>query len=264
MAGLENKAEIAPPVAVASEHQQVNAARTGSPGGVLVIDFQRVVVLLGRFPGLAGLDLRVSQGEIVVVRGANGAGKTTLLKAVSGLVTVAEGSAAVLGVDLRRDRRTVRRSVGLLGHQGFLYDDLTVAENIAFAVRAGGGNPERIEPAMARVGLAGRLRDLRVGACSAGQRRRTSLASLIARNPTLWLLDEPHAGLDAEARDLLDTLVREAAAGGTTVLVASHDETRAEALATRIVTVGGGHVTNDRPVTHPAVTHQPHPGDHAP
>ena len=256
MAGLENKAEIAPLVAAASESQPVNATRSGSPGRRPVIDLERVVVLLGRFPALAGLDLRVGQGEIVVVRGANGAGKTTLLKAVSGLVTVAEGSAVVLGVDLLRDRRTVRRAVGLLGHQGFLYDDLTVAENIAFAVRAGGADPARIEPAMERVGLAGRLRDLRVGACSAGQRRRTSLASLVARNPALWLLDEPHAGLDPAARDLLDTLVREAAAGGTTVLVASHDEARTEALATRVVTVGGGHVTDDRSSSHQ--THRHH------
>ena len=259
MAGLENHAGNALPVTLSSESQQVNAARGAQPGAVPVIDFRQVVVLLGRFPALAGLDLRVDQGEIVVVRGANGAGKTTLLKAVSGLVTIAEGSATVLGVDLRRDRRTVRRSVGLLGHQGFLYDDLTVAENIAFAVRAGGGDPTRIDPAMKRVGLDGRLRNLRVGACSAGQRRRTSLASLVARNPAFWLLDEPHAGLDPEARDLLDHLVREAAAGGTTVLVASHDEARAEALATRIVTVGGGHVTDDR-----AVTNRPPAAHHAP
>ena len=259
MAGLENMVHSSPAVAVAAENRRLNVAGNESLAQVPVIDFQRVIVLLGRFPALAGLDLQVSQGEIVVIRGANGAGKTTLLKAVSGLVTVAEGSAAVLGVDLRRDRRTVRRSVGLLGHQGFLYDDLTVAENIAFAVRAGGGDSDRIGPAMERVGLVGRLRDLRVGACSAGQRRRTSLASLVSRNPALWLLDEPHAGLDADARDLLDTLVREAAAGGTTVLVASHDEARAEALATRVVTVGGGHVTDDR-----AVTHRPHPAHHAP
>ncbi len=259
MAGLENMVETSPPIADASPNRRENPVDGRSPAPVPVIDFQRVVVLLGRFPALAGLDLKVGQGEIVVIRGANGAGKTTLLKAVSGLVSVAEGSAVVLGVDLRRDRRTVRRSVGLLGHQGFLYDDLTVAENIGFAVRAGRADPDRIDPAIERVGLGGRLRDLRVGACSAGQRRRTSLASLIARNPALWLLDEPHAGLDPEARDLLDTLVREAAAGGTTVLVASHDEARAEELATRVVTVGGGHVTDDR-----AVTHRPRAAHHAP
>ncbi len=216
-----------------------------------VIELQEVVVLLGRFPALAGLSLRVEAGEIVVVRGPNGAGKTTLLKTLAGLAPIAHGTARVLGVDIRGDRRTARRSVGLLGHQGFLYDDLTVAENIAFGVRAAGGDPNRIGPAMDRVGLVERIRGLRVGTCSAGQRRRTSLAVLVARNPALWLLDEPHAGLDPEARDLLDALVHEAAAGGTTVLVASHDEARAEALATRIVTVAGGHVTEDRTVRVP-------------
>ena len=253
MTRLENLGERAP---VPSPTGRSQAARTGENGSP-VIELRGVVVLLGRFPALAGLDLRVDQGEILIVRGSNGAGKTTLLKAVSGLVSVADGSATVLGVDLRRDRRTVRRSVGLLGHQGFLYDDLTVAENVAFAVRAGGGDRHRVSPAMDRVGLSNRLRTLRVGACSAGQRRRTSLAALIARNPSLWLLDEPHAGLDPEARDLLDDLVREAAGGGTTVLVASHDEARAEALGTRIVTVGGGHVTNDRPAGRGAVTDAP-------
>ncbi len=211
-----------------------------------VVDLSDIVVLLGRFPALAGLTLGVGPGEVVVVRGPNGAGKTTLLKALAGLAPITQGTAHVLGVDLRRDRRTARRSVGLLGHQGFLYDDLTVSENVAFGVRAAGGDPARILPAMDRVGLVDRIRGLRVGTCSAGQRRRTSLAVLVARNPALWLLDEPHAGLDPEARDLLDALVREAAAGGTTVLVASHDEARAEALATRVVTVAGGHVTEDR------------------
>ncbi len=77
---------------------------------------------------------------------------------------------------------------------------------------------------------------------SAGQRRRTSLACLLARRPELWLLDEPHAGLDAEARDLLDGLVRQAVDQGATVVLSSHELDRAEALADRVVVVDGGHV----------------------
>lgn len=232
------RADLKNPMPAIAHHQPELAAP--------VVELRGVVALLGRFPALAGLDLTVRQSEIVVIKGPNGAGKTTLLKVLAGLVTVTEGSATVLGVDLRRDRRTARRAVGLLGHQGFLYDDLTVAENVTFAVEAARGDGNRIEPAMTRLGLDGRLRDLRVGACSAGQRRRTSLAALVARNPALWLLDEPHAGLDAAARDLLDSLVVEAASRGTTVLLASHDEARAESLATRVVMVDGGHITDDR------------------
>src|SRR6266480_6353321 len=103
-----------------------------------VVHLRGAVSLLGRFPALAGVDLDVAAGEIVLIRAPNGAGKTTLLRACAGLVPVVEGEAVVLGCDLRVDRRAVRRRVGLLGHAGFLYDDLTVAENVRFAVRAAG------------------------------------------------------------------------------------------------------------------------------
>ena len=212
-----------------------------------MIELRDVIVLLGRFPALSGLSLRVNAGELVVVRGPNGAGKTTLLRTVGGLLPVTSGHASVLGLDLDlgNERRAIRRRVGLLGHANFLYDDLTVADNVRFAVAAGRGTPSSVEPALKRLGLDGRLRDLRVSACSAGQRRRTALAPLIAREPRLWLLDEPHAGLDAQSRDLLDDVVREAVANGSTVLLASHDSERTQALATRTVTVAGGHVTAD-------------------
>jgi ABC-type multidrug transport system ATPase subunit len=153
-----------------------------------------------------------------------------------------DGEAEVLGHDLRRDRRSVRRDVGLLGHHTFLYDDLTVADNVRFAVRAAGADLATVEPALERLGLDGRLRHLAVGRLSAGQRRRTSIAALVARRPELWLLDEPHAGLDADARDLVDALAREAVAEGATVVLASHELDRGLALATRVVTVAGGQV----------------------
>ena len=204
-----------------------------------------VVAMLGTFPALSGLDLVCHGGEIVLVRGPNGAGKTTLLKVCAGLLSIQSGTAAVLGLDVRADRRKVRRRVGLLGHAGFLYDDLSVEDNVRFAVRAHGGDPADVPTVLARLGLDGRLARLSVASCSAGQRRRTSLALVLARRPRLWLLDEPHANLDRATRDLLDDIVREAAAGGATVLVASHDDDRAGALASRFVTVAGGHLVDD-------------------
>ena len=213
------------------------------------LDLRHVVVMLGSFPALSGLDLECRPGEIVLVRGPNGAGKTTLLKVCAGLLAVRSGTAMVLGLDLRDRRRDVRRRVGLLGHVGFLYDDLTVEDNVRFAVRANGGDPSDVGPVLARLGLDGRLARLPVAACSAGQRRRTSLALVVARRPKLWLLDEPHANLDRETRDLLDSIVRDAASSGATVLIASHDDDRAGALATRFVTVAGGHVVDDLAAT---------------
>ena len=208
----------------------------------LEVHLRSAASLLVRFPALAGVDLDVARGELVLLRGANGAGKTTLLRACAGLVPFSTGTAEVLGHDLRRDRRSVRRRVGLLGHATFLYDDLTVEDNLRFAARAAGATAGAAEDAMSRLGLGGRLRVVPAAKLSAGQRRRVALAAVVARRPELWLLDEPHAGLDAAGRDLLDGLVTEAAAAGATVLLASHELDRAGALATRTVTMAGGQV----------------------
>jgi len=208
----------------------------------LAVRFRSAVSLLGRFPALAGVDLDVAPGEVILVRGPNGAGKTTLLRACAGLVGISSGEAEVLGHDVRADRQAVRRKVGLLGHAAFLYDDLTVADNLRFAARASGSSKAAADAASARLGLDGRLRDLPAGKLSAGQRRRVALAAVVARQPQLWLLDEPHAGLDAAGRNLVDELVREAAAGGATVLLASHELERATALATRSVLIAGGQI----------------------
>ena len=204
------------------------------------VRLRSAVCLLGRFPALAGIDLDVHRGEVVAVEGPNGAGKTTLLRALAGLVRVVGGEAEVLGVDLRRARRDVRRKVALLSPAGGLYDDLTVADNLRFWARAAGRPEVAAHEAMARLGLDGRLADVAVGRLSTGQRRRAALAVLVARDSALWLLDEPHAGLDADGRDVVDGLVAGAARRGATVVLVSHELDRAAALATRRVRVVGG------------------------
>ena len=209
-----------------------------------VVHLRAAVSLLGRFPALAGVDLEVQRGSIVLVHGPNGAGKTTLLRTCAGLVPVVSGDAVVLGHDLRNpaDRRAVRRRVGLLGHSTALYDDLTVADNVRFWARACGATVDDAAAAMQALGVAGRLADVPVAKLSAGQRRRASIAAMIARRPELWLLDEPHAGLDRASRDVLDGLVRAAATAGATVVIASHEVDRTHALATDVVQLAGGAV----------------------
>ena len=211
-----------------------------------VVHLRDAVCLLNRFPALAGVDLDVAAGEVLLVTGPNGAGKTTLLRALAGLAPITSGQAVVLGHDLRRDRRAVRREVGLLGHGAALYDDLTVAENVRFWTRASGAADA--DDAMARAGVDGRVRDVVGARLSAGQRRRTALAILFARRAPLWLLDEPHAGLDAGGREVLDTEVGHAVANGATVIIASHELERAGALASRTVTVTGGHIRHAEPI----------------
>ena len=217
------------------------------------VSFEAAVVLLDRFPALAGVDLDVVPGEVVLLRGPNGAGKTTLLRACAGLARVVRGRALVLGEDVAAHPRAVRRRVGLLGHADALYADLTVADNVRFWARAAGATDADANAAMARCELDGRIAAVPAARLSAGQRRRTALAALLARRPELWLLDEPHAGLDRAGRDLLDGLVLEATAAGATVLFASHELDRAEGIASRIVTIAGGVVRSDRKVTTPPV-----------
>jgi heme ABC exporter ATP-binding subunit CcmA len=202
-----------------------------------VVQLVDVVAVLDRFPALAGATLTVDRGEIVLLQGPNGAGKTTLLRLCAGLLPPERGTAMVLGLDLAEQRHAVRSRVGLLGHSNGLYTDLTVNENVAFWGATVGATA-----AADRMGLGGRLGDVAVLELSAGQRRRCALACLIARRAELWLLDEPHAGLDAAGRDELDAVLRAATEAGATMIVASHELDRAGALATRVVEVVGGQI----------------------
>jgi heme ABC exporter ATP-binding subunit CcmA len=217
-----------------------------------VIHLRSAVALLGSFPALAGVDLDVAAGEVVVLRGANGAGKSTLLRVCAGLVPVVEGDAEVLGVDLVEHPRDVRTLVGMLGHGAGLYDELTVTENVRFWSRARRVDHARARAALERFGLSGRLADVPAARLSAGQRRRVALACLAAQDASLWLLDEPHAALDPEARHLVDELVAEASAAGTAVLLATHEVDQVWSLQSRVVTVAGGVVVDDRPAAGPA------------
>lgn len=200
------------------------------------------VAVLGQFPVLAGANLTVERGEIVLLQGPNGAGKTSLLRLFAGLLPLERGEGNVLGCDLRTNREAIRRRVGLLGHANGLYADLNVTENVRFWGATVGATSAEVDAAMQRMGLAQRLAKVPVSKLSAGQKRRTALACLVARRAELWLLDEPHAGLDAAGRDDLDATLREATLAGATIIVASHELDRAGALATRMVEVVGGQI----------------------
>jgi heme ABC exporter ATP-binding subunit CcmA len=198
------------------------------------------------YPALAGVTLNVERNEIVLLQGPNGAGKSTLLRACAGLMPVIRGTANVLGFDLTVDRESVRERVGLLGHQNGLFGELTIAENVSFWSTVVGASLQERTSAMERMAIDGKLASRRVSELSAGQKRRCALACLVVRRAELWLLDEPHAGLDAKGRDEIDRIVKEAAASGATVVVASHEIERAQQLATRTVSLVAGQVRDSQ------------------
>ena len=188
----------------------------------LVVRLRSAVCLLGRFPALAGVDLDVATGEVVLLSGGNGAGKTTLLRVLAGLVPLHDGEAEVLGVDLTRDRRSHRPRLSFVGQEAFAYDDLSVRENVRFAARISGRTDADADAVIDELELAG-LADVRHGRLSTGQRRRLGLAAGLVRRPELLLLDEPHAGLDAPGRAFLDGVLGSAGREGTSVVIASHE-----------------------------------------
>jgi heme ABC exporter ATP-binding subunit CcmA len=207
-----------------------------------VVNFVNAVAVYNGYPALAGVTLSVLPNEIVLLQGPNGAGKSTLLRACAGLMPVIRGTANVLGFDLTVDRDSVRERVGLLGHQNGLFGELTIAENVTFWSTVVGASSHERTAAMERMSVDGKLASRRVSELSAGQKRRCALACLVVRRAELWLLDEPHAGLDAKGRDEIDRIVKEAAASGATVVVASHEIERAQQLATRTVSLVAGQV----------------------
>lgn len=170
--------------------------------------------------------LTLEAGEKVGLLGPNGSGKTTLLRVVATLLRPTSGHGSVLGAALGTDEViAVRPGIVMIGHLSGLYPELTLSENTRFVARLSGRTEKAADAALAAVGLAGAA-DRRADQSSKGMLRRTELARALILEPQLLLLDEAHAGLDADAVGLVDTIAnRVTAAGGCAVLV-SHEPDR--------------------------------------
>jgi heme ABC exporter ATP-binding subunit CcmA len=169
------------------------------------------------------VSLSVQKGEVVGLLGPNGAGKTTLLRLLATAIRPSYGRASVDGLDVDRDAALVRERVAYLSHSTGLYDDLSARENLRFAAAMlRTAHPgDRVERALVDVGLASRATD-RVRDFSAGMRKRLALGRILLGQPSLVLLDEPYASLDADGMDIVDQLLAAWREAGVSVLVASH------------------------------------------
>lgn len=177
-----------------------------------------LVCMRGGREVFSDLGFRVCAGEALVLTGANGAGKTSLLRMIAGLLRPAAGRIELAGGEAELG---VAEQAHYLGHQDALKPSLTVCENLQFWASYLGRNDAAVASALAAVGLE-ELADLPAGYLSAGQRRRLSLARLLAAPRRLWLLDEPTAALDIAAQERLTALMREHLGGGGIIIVATH------------------------------------------
>ena len=172
-----------------------------------------------------GLDLEVSAGEWLHVRGENGIGKTSLLRLLSGLTKPAAGEIFWNEQLISADPSEYHRNLLFLGHRDSLKEDLTALENLSIATALDGIalTEDEILLALHRFGLRGR-EDLPVNCLSAGQKRRVLLARLLLRQAKLWILDEPFNALDVRAVEMLSELILEHIASGGMAIMTSHQE----------------------------------------
>jgi heme exporter protein A len=209
-----------------------------------MIEVKKLVKRFGLKTVLRGLDFHVEPGEFVALLGPNGAGKTTFLRILASLSRPSMGMVSVAGFKLPAQSAAVRQRMGVVSHQSMLYGDLTARENLQFYGRMH-DIPKldvRIDEVLGMVGLNARRNDL-VRTFSRGMQQRLAIGRAVLHNPELILFDEPYTGLDQDASEMLDTVLREVAARGRTVVMTSHDLARAEDLAGRFDILSRGVIT---------------------
>lgn len=175
------------------------------------------------------ISLAVQRGEIMGFLGPNGSGKTTTIRMMCGLLEPSDGEGRVLGYDIRKQRREIKRRVGYMTQRFSFYEDLTIRENLNFVAGLYGMRQARsvVRDTLEDLGLGSR-RDQLAGSLSGGWKQRLALAACIMHKPDLLMLDEPTAGVDPKARREFWDEIHRLADGGLTVLVSTHYMDEAE------------------------------------
>ena len=192
---------------------------------------------------LKGIELKVKEGEYLAVFGPNGAGKTTLIKLLATLSKPSAGSVRLAGLDLRESVVEIRRKIGVVTHQTFLYDDLTAFENLKFYGRMYDvpNLEERIHEVITVVELESRLHH-RVHTLSRGMQQRLSIARAVLHSPSIMLLDEPETGLDQSATAMLGEVLDTLSGGKRTVVMTTHSLERGLEMGDRVVILAEGKI----------------------
>jgi len=211
----------------------------------MVLRLRDLTVRYGEDVAVDDVSLDLAPGQVLAVLGPSGCGKSTLLRAVAGLEPLSSGSISFAGIDLA-GTPTHKRGFALMFQDGQLFAHLTVARNVAYALRLrrtpSAQVAVRVQELLELVGLSG-FGDRLPGTLSGGERQRVALARALAVEPRLILLDEPLSALDATLRERLAGDLRDILhAAGTTALLVTHDHEEAFALADRLAVMRQGRV----------------------
>ena len=204
------------------------------------VEVEDLAVHYGAVRAVDGVSFSAEFGEITAVLGPNGAGKTSTIETCEGFRVPTSGSVNVLGFIPHKQRTTLHREVGVMLQDGGVYPSARVGETIAQYCRIydRGVSPTEL---VDRVGLAHR-RNATWRRLSGGEKQRVSLALALAARPRVAFLDEPTSGVDVNGRDEIRSIIRELAADGTAVILATHELDEAERLADRVVLFDHGRI----------------------
>ena len=199
-------------------------------------------------PVLRGIDFTLEQGQRLALLGSNGAGKTTLLRILAGLIKPGSGTLEILGLTYQHDAQRLRRMIGFVAHQPYLYEELTARENLLFFARlyTVPEAEDRTQKLLQRVGMERRANE-RIRALSRGQVQRIAWARALLHSPHLLLLDEPDTGLDQAGNELIANLLAEHIAQGGSMLFTTHILERALQWSDHILLLDQGRIAHQQP-----------------
>ncbi len=218
-------------------------AEVNTASEALAIEVRGLTKSFGTHLALKGIDIEVKQGESVVIFGPNGAGKTTLIKILATIMNPSSGKILINGLSLKNDAEQIRRSIGVITHQTFLYGNLTAYENLQFYSRMYDvpDIKERIHEVVALVDMTSRLHD-RIDTLSRGMQQRLSIARSLLHKPAIMLLDEPETGLDQQAISILREALQTEETEKRTIILTTHSLERGLELGNRLLILSQGRI----------------------
>ncbi|WP_409308897.1 glutamine ABC transporter ATP-binding protein GlnQ [Pectobacterium sp. B1J-3] len=217
-----------------------------------MIEFKNVSKHFGQTKVLHDIDLKINQGEVVVIIGPSGSGKSTLLRCINKLEEITSGELIVDGLkvnDPRVDERLIRQEAGMVFQQFYLFPHLTALENVAFGPirvrKTGKAEAEKLaKELLAKVGLSERANHY-PSELSGGQQQRVAIARALAVKPKLMLFDEPTSALDPELRHEVLTVMKDLAEEGMTMVIVTHEVGFAHKVASRLIFIDKGRIAED-------------------
>ena len=212
-----------------------------------LISIQNIIKSFKNLKAVDNLSLEIKEGEIYGLLGSNGAGKSTTLNILLGFLTPDSGTALINGVDTTDNSDKARKKIGYIPENVSLYPYLTGVENLDYFCKLNNKNhsPEKLEEFLDKCGLDSEFHNMRTETYSKGMRQKVGIAIALAKEASVYLLDEPASGLDPLASNELSALLRKLASNGAGILMASHDIFRIRETCNRIGIIKNGELLKE-------------------